>query len=218
MPVSLKRLQHLRAIAQQRLKEFHENDPQTIGISEDHSCDSEGSDTDCDVSDNESDLLEEMEVESKDVNESGSHRKKVKTSHNHWKNKRELAFPANTSYNIKAVFQHHIDLGISLAAESEGGREVGAEGIADRPFRQIAMEELPRGGPGEAVIAEEKDKKNLEEAIKELRHFLTRKKYMEKSGEGLPSRKLAEVINCYVKKRTTFNFDLSIDGGIDLEF
>ncbi|PUU74409.1 hypothetical protein B9Z19DRAFT_1133334 [Tuber borchii] len=337
MPVSLKRRQHLRAIAQQRLKEFHENDPQTTGISEEDSCDREGSDTDCDVSDNESDPLEETEIESEDENESGSHRKKVKTLndliwdegagesmrqsyglgsrktlYNYRKNKRELAFAAGTSYNIKAVFQRQIDLGISLAAESEGGREVAAEEIANRPFRQIAMEELPRGGPGEAVIAEEKDKKNLEEATKELGHLSTRKseqvrryggeltghlllryqlvhsfyliqkkckagwramalqvanscghgyhtarmiihwerswrekriiparrigsngnqvrsifededillavrEYMEKSGEGLTSRKLAEVINCYVKNRAASNSDLSIDDGIDL--
>ena len=76
-----------------------------------------------------------------------------KTSYNYRKNKWELAIAASTSYDIKAVFQRQIDLGISLAADGSG---VGnGEEFAFGPSRQIAMEELPTGGPGEEVIAEE---------------------------------------------------------------
>ena len=37
------------------------------------------------------------------------------------------------------------------------------------------MEELPTGGPGEEVIAEEPKKKNLVEAIRDLGLLLTKK-------------------------------------------
>ena len=96
-----------------------------------------------------------------------------KTSYNYRKNKRELAIAASTSYDIKAVFQRQIDLGISLAADGSG---VGnGEEFAFGPSRQIAMEELPTGGPGEEVIAEELKKKNLAEAIRDLGFLLTKK-------------------------------------------
>jgi len=98
-----------------------------------------------------------------------------KTSYNNRKNKRELAFAASTSYDIKAVFQQQMDLGISLAIEGSRGGVEGQEELALRSFRQIAMEELPAGGPGEAVIAEEMERKNLAEAIKDLGFLLAKR-------------------------------------------
>ena len=96
-----------------------------------------------------------------------------KTFYNYQKNKRELAIAASTSYDIKAVFQRQIDLGISLAAEGSGVEN--GEELAYGPSRQIAMEELPTRGPGEAVIAEEMRKKNLAEAIRDLGFLLSKK-------------------------------------------
>ena len=96
-----------------------------------------------------------------------------KTSYNYRKNKRKLAIAASTSYDIKAVFQRQIDLGISLAAEGFGVKD--GEELAEGASRQIAMEELPTGGPGEEVIAEELKKKNLAEAIRDLGLLLTKK-------------------------------------------
>jgi len=96
-----------------------------------------------------------------------------KTSYNNRKNERELASAASSSYDIKAVFQRQIDLGISLATEQGGVGE--AEELSFHPFRQIAMEELPTGGPGEEVIAKEKKMKNLAEAIKDLESVLAKR-------------------------------------------
>lgn len=76
MPVSLKRRQHLRAIAHQRQIGYSKYGHHASSMSEGDSCDGEGSDTDCDVSDNESDVLE-IEEESESDNDLSGHRKRV---------------------------------------------------------------------------------------------------------------------------------------------
>ena len=78
MPVSLKRRQHLRAIAHQRQIGYSKygHHATTSSMSEGDSCNGEGSDTDCDVSDNESDVLE-IEEESESENDLSGHRKRV---------------------------------------------------------------------------------------------------------------------------------------------
>jgi len=60
-----------------------------------------------------------------------------------------------------------------MAAE-RGSIEKGEE-VAFGLSRQIAMKELPTGGPREGVIAEKKEKKHLAEAEKELEILLTKK-------------------------------------------
>jgi len=96
-----------------------------------------------------------------------------KTSYNNQKNERELASAASSSYDIKAVFQRQIDLRINLATEQVGVGE--EEELSFRPFRQIAMEQLPTGGPSEKVIAKTKKMKNLAEAIKDLESLLAKR-------------------------------------------
>ncbi|PWW75363.1 hypothetical protein C7212DRAFT_345353 [Tuber magnatum] len=49
--------------------------------------------------------------------------KSRKTSYNNQKNNYELAITARASYNIQAVFQCQMNLGISLAAEEEAVEE-----------------------------------------------------------------------------------------------
>ena len=77
MPVSLKRRQHLRAIAHQRQTEHSKYGRYATSMSEEDSCDGEGSDTDCDVSDNEFDVLEVEEVESESDKDLSGNRKRV---------------------------------------------------------------------------------------------------------------------------------------------
>jgi len=79
MPVSLKRRQHLRAIAHQRQTQHPEYGHHAPSMSERDSSasDGEGSDTDCDVSDNEFDVLEVEELESESDNDLHGHSKRV---------------------------------------------------------------------------------------------------------------------------------------------
>ena len=77
MPVALKRRQHLRVIANQRQIGYSKYGYHAASKGEGDSCDGEGSATDCNVSDNESDVLEIEEVESESDNDLSSHRKRV---------------------------------------------------------------------------------------------------------------------------------------------